>query len=113
MEVTPTFIFEERERLASLLCQNRDVMEMSEYEVYENRLNVLQDIISLCGRREAPRQVSRQAYEESIARNYTIGVNAYRPLELFAADDATDKKKLSLGLLHIQLIGYLMQLSVY
>ncbi|KAI9770756.1 MAG: hypothetical protein M1840_003006 [Geoglossum simile] len=64
-EVTPTFIFEERERLASLLCQNRDVMEMSEYEVYENRLNALQDIISLCGRREAPRQVSRQAYEES------------------------------------------------
>jgi len=63
-EVTPTFIFEERERLAVLLCQNRDVTEMSEHEVYENRLSALRDMISLCGRREASRQAPRQAYEE-------------------------------------------------
>jgi hypothetical protein len=46
-EVTPTFIFEEWERLAGLLCQNRDVTEMSEHEVYENRLSALRDIIPL------------------------------------------------------------------
>src|SRR5947208_6679396 len=63
-EVTPTFIFDERNRLAGLLCQNRDVTEMSEHEVYENRLNALRDMISLCARREAPRQSPRQAYEE-------------------------------------------------
>ncbi|KAI9779260.1 MAG: hypothetical protein M1839_007512 [Geoglossum umbratile] len=63
-EATPTFIFEERERLAILLCQNRDVTEISEHEVYENWLNALRDMISLCSHREAPHQAPRQAYEE-------------------------------------------------
>jgi uncharacterized protein DUF3435 len=49
-EVTPTFIFHERDQLAGLLCQNRDITEMSEHEVYENRPNALRNTISLCER---------------------------------------------------------------
>ena len=50
-ETTPIFDFPERSQLASLLCRNRDVVEMSEQEIYQNRLDAMGSLISLCGRR--------------------------------------------------------------
>ncbi|KAF1815641.1 hypothetical protein P152DRAFT_192051 [Eremomyces bilateralis CBS 781.70] len=59
IEPKPVFQFEERERLAALLFQNRDVREVSEEELYTQRIAAMDNLINLCGRhmtRPAPRR---------------------------------------------------------
>jgi len=50
-ETTPIFDFPERSQLASLLFNNGDVAEMSEQEIYRNRLDAMKSMMSLCGLR--------------------------------------------------------------
>ncbi|KAF1810595.1 hypothetical protein P152DRAFT_475428 [Eremomyces bilateralis CBS 781.70] len=59
IESKPIFQFGERERLAALLFQNRDVRQVSEEVIYGQRIAAMDNLISLCGRhlpRPAPRR---------------------------------------------------------
>jgi len=61
----PSFVVEERARLAGLLYRNENIEETSEDRVQAHRIQALQYMISLCSRREAPRQ-ARQSSEMEI-----------------------------------------------
>ncbi|KAF1810113.1 hypothetical protein P152DRAFT_140144 [Eremomyces bilateralis CBS 781.70] len=59
IEPKPISQFEERERLAVLLFQNRDIREVSKEELYTQRIAAIDNLINLCGRhmpRPAPRR---------------------------------------------------------
>ena len=66
----PSFAIEERVYLATLLCRNENVEETSEDVFQARRIQALQYMVSLCSRREAPRQ-TRQSSEMEIDQSTT------------------------------------------
>lgn len=63
----PSFALEERESLASLLCRNDDVDNISKATAQENRNEALRYMIRLCFRCEAPRQTYQRSGSIEVA----------------------------------------------